>query len=397
MISEKEVKQWLLARRLGIDRKTISRWVSGRTQRISKDNLTKLCDILEIGESEIIVGSRLEALGTREDRWEAARKLHEDDLIEIVGPTGNWELAESLVKSTIDPEMPAGLLSKLYLLLARVYHYLRRGEDFRRCSEISMRYAEQVSDELMYHQARLCLGTSFLMEAKLRECTKHYTACLETPELFTGKAIAATYSNLSSAYHQLAEFQLALEYSDNALKAWAKVKPNMSHATAYYLRAQVAIELSMAKEAKEAITRCRRMAEQIRYHRIGNLCHAMQADLLSMQERHREALKVVDESLELLPGTPRVSRITLEYLARALRRAGEPERAGQVLWETPVDHQPYGFEAASSELESARLHLALGDEPSARNCVAQANRLFTEIGATARLTSDLPTEHYRQG
>ena len=65
IIAEREVKQWLLARRMGIDRKTISRWLSGRTQRISKENLTKLCDILEIGESAICVMDRLEALGTR--------------------------------------------------------------------------------------------------------------------------------------------------------------------------------------------------------------------------------------------------------------------------------------------------------------------------------------------
>ena len=32
IIAEREVKQWLLARRMGIDRKTISRWLSGRTQ-----------------------------------------------------------------------------------------------------------------------------------------------------------------------------------------------------------------------------------------------------------------------------------------------------------------------------------------------------------------------------
>ncbi len=396
LITEREVKQWLLARRLGIDRKTVSRWISGRTQRISKDNLTRLCDILEIGESTIVVGDRLEALGTREDRWEAARKLHEQDLIEIVGPSGNWELAESLVKSTIDPDMPAGLLSKLYLLLARVYHYMRSAEDFRRCAEISMRYAEQVSDEYMYMQARLCLATSLLMVANLRESAEHYEGCLETPELFTAKALAASLSNLSSVFHQLGEYDKALDHCNLALQAWSKLRPSMSHTTALYLRAQIAIELSMEREAGEAIEQCMQMAQKIRYQRIANLAVMLQADLLSLQENHVQAVSTVEEGLVLLAETPRVSQISMEFAARALRRAGRLEEAARILENMDENEEQFGFEVASGNMERARLALALDDQSSARQLAGEASRQFADMGASGRCVSGLPLEHYRR-
>ncbi|MCB1185754.1 helix-turn-helix domain-containing protein [bacterium] len=396
IIAEREVKQWLLARRMGIDRKTISRWLSGRTQRISKENLTKLCDILEIGESAICVMDRLEALGTREDRWEAARKLSDEDLVEIVGPSNNWELAESLVKSTIDPDMPAGLLSKLYHMLARVYHYMRRAEDFKRCSEICIRYAEQASDEYMELQGRLCLSTSLLMVADLKQAAANYEQSLKTPELFTAKALAASLSNLSSAYHQMGEFAKSLDYSSQALEAWSRIAPNMSLATSWYLRAQIHIELSMSKEARNSIEQCIRIANDVRYQRIINLMQLMRADLLSMEERHDEAVEVVEQGLLLLPDTPRVSYITLETAARPMRRAGLLDRAEECLNIEVDAEQQFGFELASGTMERARLQLARGDEEGSIELAARANQYFRDIGAELRCVDGLPAEHYRR-
>src|SRR5690606_38486876 len=102
-------------------------------------------------------------------------------------------------------------------------------------------------------------------------------------------ALAASLSNLSSAYHQLGNFSRALNYSSQALDAWSRVSPNMSHATAWYLRAQIHIELSMATEAEESISHCIRISEEIRYQRMLNLIQIVKADMLSMQERHEDA------------------------------------------------------------------------------------------------------------
>ncbi|MCB1216118.1 helix-turn-helix domain-containing protein [bacterium] len=395
LINEREVKQWLLARRLGIDRKTVSRWISGRTQRISRENLTRLCDILEIGESQICVMDRLEALGTREDRWEAARKLSEQDLVEIIGPTSNWELAESLLKSTIDPDMPAGLLSKLYLLLARVYHYMRRGEDFQRSSEICMRHAQQVSDEFMFLQGRLCLASARLLQTDNRGAAAEYGECLKTPELLTGKAIAASLSNMSIAFHRIGEFNDALEYSGRALEAWQNLKPNMSHATAWHLRSVIHVELGMAEEAAESIRNCQAMCAEVRYQRLANLNLFVEADLLSLQERHEAAVTKAQQGLDLLPDTPQVTAITLEYAARAFRRSGDLDRAQEVL-DLPLEDNPHpGYDLASSTMERARLAMARGKKKLAWQYAEEANSLFLDFDATARCVSELPGEYYR--
>ena len=85
IIAEREVKQWLLARRIGVDRKTITRWITGKTQRISRDNITRLAEVLECSIEALTVKDTLEALGTREDRWAAARQLRDNDLVNMVG------------------------------------------------------------------------------------------------------------------------------------------------------------------------------------------------------------------------------------------------------------------------------------------------------------------------
>ena len=379
---------------MGIDRKTVSRWISGRTQRISKDNLTKLCDILEIGESTIIVGDRLESLGTREDRWEAARRLHEEDLVEIVGPSDNWILAESLVKSTIDPDMPPGLLSKLYLLLARVYHHLRQADDFQRSAEISMRYAQQASDEVMVLQARLCMGTASLMVSRLQEAAQHYKESLTTPELFGPKALAATLSNLASIYHQQGEIAQSLEASQQSIQAWARVKPSMSHATAWYLAAQLAIEAGLPGEAQAAIDACLAMSGNIRYERLAKLCVLMQADLYSMQDMHDQALEAAQRGLLLLEATPRYSPLVLESAARAMRRAGKHAQAMDVLDRLFAREGQERYDIASAFLERARLHSAMQNQVAAGADLETANGMFAELGASARVSSEI-REFYR--
>ena len=40
------LKQWWLARTIGVDRKTVSRWLTGKTKRLDRDNACRLAQVL---------------------------------------------------------------------------------------------------------------------------------------------------------------------------------------------------------------------------------------------------------------------------------------------------------------------------------------------------------------
>lgn len=113
------LKQWWLARELGVSEKTVNRWLTGRVKRVARYNAESLARQLGCRVEDVILPDETDVYATREEQRVAAGLLQERDLLGLLSPSDNWALAESLIKATMQPDLPLGHLGRLYNLLKR--------------------------------------------------------------------------------------------------------------------------------------------------------------------------------------------------------------------------------------------------------------------------------------
>ncbi len=397
MLEERELKQWWLARRIAVDRKTVTRWISGQTRRISQENLDRLARELDCSAAELTVEDRLEALGTREDRWSAARQLKDKDVVGMVGPSYSWELAETLIRSAIDSDMPVDLQVALYLKLASLGMYQHKPELTKSSAEIALQRAVDEGDEALEYQSLDMLAFYYLMIGQLSEVVSRYAQVLERRDLIpTQTRLASILCNKGLAHWSIAEFAEALEVFNEAMPIWDSCEVVISTATAWWLRAKLLIELSMVDECLVAVERCEQVSEILNYAKAANMCIAIRAEIASLAGNHDEALVLADRANAVFPQTPNVNPATLESIARVWRRAGRVEQAlAEIDRLIASDHEDR-LHFGRYRQEKARILMALGRNDEAWQEVETANDIFRELDAPRRMMTVLPREYYDQ-
>lgn len=113
-VSELGLKQWWLAEQVGVDRKTVIRWLQGKVRSIRIENAQRLAEILECRVQDLCHDNEADQLASPEDQKIAAQLLASSSLFDKLGPVGEWNVIESLLKATIVPRLPRLVLGDLY-------------------------------------------------------------------------------------------------------------------------------------------------------------------------------------------------------------------------------------------------------------------------------------------
>lgn len=108
------LKQWWLAEQIGVDQKTVRRWLQGKVKQVKYENAKALADKLECELNEIMLSTDEDLLATPEDQKRAAELIASSQLMEKLGPIHEWDVLEALLKATIIPNLPAFVLGELY-------------------------------------------------------------------------------------------------------------------------------------------------------------------------------------------------------------------------------------------------------------------------------------------
>src|SRR3954471_5490054 len=113
-VAELGLKHWWLAEQLGVDRKTVQRWLNGPVRTIRAENARALAGVLGCRVEALLLHDEAAGLATPDDQAHAATLLAAGRLIERLGPVGDWDVIESLIKATVVPQLPLHVLATLY-------------------------------------------------------------------------------------------------------------------------------------------------------------------------------------------------------------------------------------------------------------------------------------------
>jgi tetratricopeptide (TPR) repeat protein len=314
------LKQGWVADQVGVARKTVSRWATGKVKRIERASAEALADVLSCALADLLASDPV--LATKEEQKVAAKLIQEHDLLELLSPTDNWQLAESLIKASMQPDLPLADVGRLHNLLSiacwRQGKYESGKEHAQRAFEIGDRSGEpSVVLGALYNTAvvdSLCgdLGSALLT----------YERCLERPESFeTSRDHAKVLSNLGDAYRSFLRYDESVATQLKSIELFEELGLDLNLAISEVSLGGCLCAAGRFAEAGAAYARGAEHAQRAGYARGIDCAPFYRSDVLTLSGDTSEAKALIDAALPALEKHPVYDLGCHEIAARVYRRA----------------------------------------------------------------------------
>jgi DNA-binding Xre family transcriptional regulator len=254
-ISELGIKQWWLAEQIGVDRKTVIRWLQGQVKSIQIENAGKLCQVLDCTIEEISLQNEADQLATPEDQKAAAQLLLTSSLIDKLGPIGEWNVIESLLKASMIPNLPLNILGELYDKLTIASWRQSKIDQAALYNTKAEEIARQTKDQTLLASALLSKANIFSWRGEIPKSIQTYQRCLELRKFIEPRTLGSIYSNLGGVFYESGDLKQGEEMIRLSLESFelggSPVNLSISHT---HLALIALLKNELAEAEHEAMT-----------------------------------------------------------------------------------------------------------------------------------------------
>lgn len=297
-VIELGIKQWWLAEQVGVDRKTVIRWMQGKVKSIKRENAEALAKVLDCCLEDICHADEAENLASPEDQRIAAGLLVSSSLVEKLGPIGEWKVIESLLKATIVPQLPLSVLGDLYNQLTVASWRQSKIDQAELYNAKSLEIAERAGDKKVRAEALFSMGNLLSWRGKTRAAIAAYNECLGLKAFISAKTIGSIYSNLGAVYYERGDLADGLVHQESAVEYFHIHGRPTNLSIAYCHEAMIFLQMEKWSEAQRACDKSREFAIQDDYRRGVSMCGLIEAELLARNGNEQEAVTAVKRSLD---------------------------------------------------------------------------------------------------
>lgn len=393
-IQDLNLKQWWLARQIGVDRKTVSRWVTGKVKRLSKSNALALSELLSCPLSEITVSDECDVLATQEEQRIAAELIEKEDLLQILSATDHWPLAESLIKTSMLPHLPKRQLGQLYNLLSiaawRQGHY----DDGKKRAERALAIGEELDDPFVAQKARVNIATIESLTGRVTKALEVYEACIEKPQFFAKQRdLGSAYSNLGCLYRSVQRFDESVITQERGLTLFNQEGIDLNAAISCFSLGVVLTEMNCYERAISVYEDGHAASTRARYERGKDCAVLYSCDPISLKGETERAQELAMAALPNLDKYPVYDLGLREIAARVFRRAGQLLLAREQLNIGLEKSAPFPEIEGLLRFEESRYFLAVGEAKSAKDAQESGNEAFALAGLQRRVRKDIINEY----
>lgn len=265
---ELELKQWWLAEEIGVDRKTVGRWLTGQTKRIRKDNLTKLAEILECIEEDLVLKDEASQFASSNEQKAAAKLIEQENLLEILTPTGKWPLLEGLIKASMEPNLPFSLLGQLYNFLCIAAWRQSNLDKAELYLKKAIEIANKTDHKSVIARTKLNEATLASFRGKIEESLAGYQYCIDNKKYLEDPGVyASALSNIGCVYQEYGDLDKSIEYQKKAIEAFQELDKPLNLSIAWIGLCDAYIEKGLLDEAWSACEESMNNAEKSQMQR----------------------------------------------------------------------------------------------------------------------------------
>lgn len=380
-LAELGIKQWWLAEQVGVDRKTVVRWVQGKVRSLQRANAEALCTILQCSLEELTLADEADQLASAEDQRRAAQLLAESSLIDKLGPIGEWNVVEALLKATIVPNLPTHVLAELYNQLtvaswrqskfdqAEIYN--RRAEELARIS----------GDNSALAAALLSKGNLFSWRGKSRSSIEAYREALALEKFLEPGAMGATLSNFGAVLYEAGDLNAGEAMLREAFRHFEGGGKPMNVSILWAHLAILNLSKGDVPAAETAVEASLRFAREADYRRGLAMGELLRAEVRARRGEVAGADEALRAGLAAFAALGIEEGLNYEFAGRVCRLLGRGEeslfyleKGLEISTALPVYHAALLFEAA-------RTCADLGRTEDARGHAGRCERLYFDCEA----------------
>lgn len=380
------VKQWWLADQVGVSRKTVTRWLTGKVRSVRSETLARVAAVLGVPVATLALADEAQAFASREQQTEAARLIESERLMEILGPAGKWSLLEGLIKATLQPQLPLPLLGQLYNQLSIAAW---RQSDLARAESYAVKalgVGEASGHRATLAEAHLNLATLAALRGRLEESLAQYLACLTDERYLEDRlTIGKALSNVGMTYAEYGDLARADAFQDRAIAVFTELAKPFNLAIAWIGKALVALEAARLDDAALFCEKARFCAIAAGYRRAVADADCARAEIAARRGHAAEAAAIYAAAAAVHAELGIVEARTPLCGARIARLAGDVAGAEAELAVARTRAAAFPVAAAEVLAETWALATAQGNEGAAHAARIALTQAYQRITATPRL------------
>jgi len=296
-VVELGLKQWWLAEQVGVDRKTVIRWIQGQVKSVQAENIEALCRILNCKISDLCLENAADQLASVDDQKQAAQLLAQSSLIEKLGPIGEWDVIESLLKAIIVPGLPLNVLGDLYNQLTVASWRQSKIGQADLYNQKALDIASKCNDRTVLAHAKLSQANIFSRRGKTKKAIEAYKEIIELKDFIDEKALGATYSNLGGVLYESGDLKQGEEYQKKALALFLIRGNPTNHSISHTHLAIIYLKMDDLDRAQIECDKAIQFAKAGNYRRGLFFGDLIQAEILAHKGKNESALELVKKSL----------------------------------------------------------------------------------------------------
>lgn len=296
-VIELGLKQWWLAEQVGVDRKTVIRWLQGQVKSVQSENIEALCRVLNCKISELCLENAADQLASVEDQKLAAQLLAQSSLIEKLGPIGEWNVIESLLKATIVPGLPLNVLGDLYNQLTVASWRQSKIDQADLYNQKALDIALKSQYRKILAHAKLSQANIFSWRGKVQKSIETYKEIIELKDFIDEKALGATYSNLGAVLFESGDLKQGEEYEKKALALFLIRGNPTNHSIAHTNLAMIYLKMNDLNLAQIECDKSIQFAKADNFKRGQFMGNLIQAEILAHQGKKDRAIELMRKSL----------------------------------------------------------------------------------------------------
>jgi transcriptional regulator with XRE-family HTH domain len=390
-LRELQLKQWWVARQIGVTKLTVNRWLTGKVRHISRDNLVRLAEVLQAGPEDFIVRENAVAPATQVEQNQAAQLLSDTKTLQMFSAAGQLDVYEQMVKAVMHPNMALADLTELYSRMCQALggqfkykelkDYAGRGLDYaQRCGNLEREM--QFRNNLIVAE-----GGAGKLAAAVRGMEEQISSA-ESAGLGIVRATACV--NLSYALRLLGKLKESVKAINEALDFLDSFDDPRANLYALSNASLMALELGQFDFALGLRREGFRRAYNYNAEDMASKTQMMET-LVDALAGRKVSTKAVRSSIEQMfaegPGDD-----SALWPSITLRLAGEAQAAADFLERLRAHPSKSPYREPFQLEEEARTAWALKRPKAAEQLRRQANEAFAALGMRWRIFDDPASE-----
>ncbi len=207
-IRQSGMKQSLLAHKIGVSEKTISRWVTGKIFFIKYHNLEALSYALNCQKNDLLMLENKELIHT----------LLDEELLEKLSPYDNYEMVEQIFLHAFSTALDDETKCKAYLVLANANWKNTRYKEALDYLEKVFILASELKNDGLWFEYYYQLGTIESINGELK-CIENLNKAFDLRSYASTPVLIGKLSNnLGMMYREMGELETALTYMNEAYR-----------------------------------------------------------------------------------------------------------------------------------------------------------------------------------